>query len=99
LSACVTYPTKGHDPAMVPARTNEPPQLVSYYRITFLENAPPVRPYQGLANRAASAWTGVPERGFRYRNLADIRYETAEWPHPDGLESAPKDTKTKGFVP
>jgi hypothetical protein len=35
----------------------------------------------------------------RYRNSADFRYETVQWPGFNGLESAPKDTKTKGFIP
>jgi hypothetical protein len=58
------------------------------------------RPYQGLAGKGSiclerDSRTPVPH----YRNLADFRYETTKWPRFNGPESAPKDTKTKGFVP
>jgi len=39
------------------------------------------------------------QAGSTYRNSADFRYGTVQWPGFNGLESTPKDTKTKGFIP
>src|SRR5258708_38021313 len=76
------------------------PEIGIMIRKYFPSDRPhPLRPYQGLARKAASACGPGPARPVieAVRARPDFRCETGQWQHFNGSDSAPKDTKPKGF--
>jgi hypothetical protein len=86
-------------PGHFPGNDELNPRIGTIIRKNFLKTRRPNLSKASPAGQHLHTHKGSPRKRVpRYRNPADFRYETVQWPDFNGPDSTSKDTKPKGFI-